>query len=263
MPEKLIRSTSEFIDTINSPAFMMGLLNAPVTPWYFGQPDTGGKLVPGLYKSGIDPSLERELLREFRLLTAEFASLKGQPDADVMIAAHQGTVPSRIIEWQGNALAALFLAVESMAADKHGKIWILNPWTMNELCAQLSLVPSTDSDYFKKYVVALNDPEASPTPEATLPLAFKPYRVNRPYNTQAVGFTVHGSSPAPIEELKFFMKKATAFLSHILVEGERKRLIMKELHNLGVTRASLFPGAPSTVRTLVYRYSEAYLKTPL
>lgn len=257
--EKLIRSTSEFIDVINTPAFLIGLAGMPVTPWYLGQPDTGGKLIPGLYKSSIDADLEREVLRDFRLLTAEFASLKGASDADVMIAAHQGTVPSRIIEWLGNPLAALFLAVESMATDKHGKVWILNPWMMNELSAKLSYVPMTDTDYFKKYVLNLNDPDASKLPEAADPMAFRPYRNVRPYNTQNVFWTVHGSSKVALEDMKFFMKKASAFLTHVLIEGEKKKVIMKELHNLGITRASLFPGPPSTVRTILYRYSKDYL----
>lgn len=257
--EKIIRSTSEFIDVINTPAFSIGLSGTPVTPWYLGQPDTGGKLVPGLYKSSIEPELEREVLRDFRLLTAEFASLKDAKDFDVMIAAHQGGVPSRIIEWLGNPLAALFMAVESMATDKHGKVWILNPWMLNELSAKLAYVPTPDTEYFHKYAVTLNDPEASKSPEAADPMAFRPYRNIRPYNTQSVFWTVHGSNKIPLEDMKFFLKKSSAFLTHVLVEGDKKKVIMKELHNLGVTRANLFPGPPSTVRTLVYRYSKDYL----
>ncbi|MDX2264259.1 MAG: FRG domain-containing protein [Hyphomicrobiales bacterium] len=260
---KVIGSTAEFINAINSPQNMLGLLNSPVTPWYFGQPDPDGKLAPALYKSKMKPELERELMREFRLLTAEFASLKSVNDADVLIAAHQATVPTRIIDWLGNPLAALFLAVESLAGDKNGKVWILNPWAMNELCNDLPYVPAADGEYFEKYVVNLKDPSASPLPEAAEPMAFRPYRNLRPQNTQGVFFTVHGKKLTPLDDIKFFMKDSKQFLTSLLIDGGRKKFIMKELHNLGVTRANLFPGVPGTVRTMLYRFSDDYLKTAL
>ncbi|MDZ4792174.1 MAG: FRG domain-containing protein [Hyphomicrobiales bacterium] len=260
---KVIKSTAQFIDAINSPQQMLGLLNSPVTPWYFGQPEPDANLTPAFYKLKIKVELERELLREFRLLTAEFASLKAVYDSDVLIAASQATVPSRIIDWLGNPLAALFLAVESLLTAKNGKVWILNPWAMNELCNDLPYVPATDSEYFEKYVVNLTDPSLSPTPEALQPMAFRPYRNLRPQNTQNVYFTVHGKNLTPLNEIKFFMKKSSEFLTCVMIEGDRKKFIMKELHNLGVNRANLFPGMPSTVRTMLYRYSDDYLKTAL
>lgn len=134
---------------------------------------------------------------------------------------------------------------------------------MNELCNDLPYVPATDSEYFEKYVVNLTDPSLSPTPEALQPMAFRPYRNLRPQNTQNVYFTVHGKNLTPLNEIKFFMKKSSEFLTCVMIEGDRKKFIMKELHNLGVNRANLFPGMPSTVRTMLYRYSDDYLKTAL
>ena len=58
-------------------------------------------------------------------------------------------MPTRILEWQGNPLAALFFAVESMASDKHGKVWIFNPWTFNEGSTGIGHVPMSDSEYFQ------------------------------------------------------------------------------------------------------------------
>ncbi len=260
---KVIKSTAQFIDVINSAPQMLGLMNAPVTPWYFGQPDPDANLTPGFYKSKIRVELEREVLREFRLLTAEFSSLKGASDGDVLISAHQSGVPTRIIDWLGNPLAALFLAVESLVSAKNGKVWILNPWAMNELCNDLPYVPATDSEYFWKYALNLVDPSRSPVPEAVQPMAFRPYRNIRPQNTQNVYFTVHGRNLTPLDEIKFFMKKSDEFLTYVMIEGDRKKFIMKELHNLGINRANLFPAMPSTVRTMLYRYSDDYLKTAL
>lgn len=258
---KIVHSTAEFIDAIHSHPYRVGLGGEPVTPWYLGQPDPGNGLVPGFYKAGIDPEIEREILRDFRIHAAEFVPPKNVTDTEWMIAAHANGVPTRILEWQSNALAALFLAVESMAKDKHGKVWILNPWSLNESTGKLSYVPMTDTEYFTKYVVKLTDPEAAKTPEAVQPMAFRPYHTVRPYNTQGTYFTVHGSSPLPMEELKFFLKKSSSFLAHVLIDGDRKKAIMKELYGLGVTRSNLFPGAPAVGKTIAYRYSKDYLQT--
>ncbi len=54
-------------------------------------------------------------------------------------------------------------------------------------------------------------------------------------------------------------RKADVFMGAILIEGAAKKPIMKELHDIGITRANLFPGAGSLARTLAYRYSKNYL----
>jgi hypothetical protein len=254
-------STSQFIEMVFSPTYLMGLAGKPVTPWYCGQADADAKLLPPLYKSAIPSDLEREVLREYRQTIQEYSPARGQNDADVMVAAHQAGVPSRIMEWAGNPMAALFLAVESLT-PKHGRVWILNPWMLNELSSQLSYVPQTDAEYFGKYIIKLDDPNSPGLPAAIHPMAFRPYRTARAHNSQALFYTVHGSAETPLEALIFFMKPA-AFMTALTIDGGRKKVIMKELHNLGITRANLFPGAASLVRTLSYRYSRDYLETPL
>jgi hypothetical protein len=96
-------------------------------------------------------------------------------------------------------------------------------------------------------------------PEATQPLAFRPPRATRNYNLQNVFWTVHGSSQTPLEGLTFFLKRADEFLTMIHVSKDAKKGIMKELHDLGMTRANMYPGLTNLTRTLGYRYSANYL----
>jgi hypothetical protein len=259
-PPKVISSVSEFIDTINEPSYQIGLFNAPVTPWYLGQPDLKSTLVPGMYKAGIEPGLEREMLRDYRMMSAELISLKGLYDADIMISAYLNGLPLRILEWSSNPLVALYFAVESLNIVNPGRVWILNPWVLNDLVAGLVYVPMTDSEYFKKYVVKLDDPDASTFPEATQPMAFRPYRSSRTLNTQNLFFTVHGKNPAALEDLSFFLKRAEAYLTYVEVEAGAKISIMNQLHDLGVSRFALFPTLSGLTRTVAYRHSQAYLK---
>ena len=252
---KIVRSLPDFLTTIREPDFLLGLYGRPATPWYIGSPDTGFTLLPTFFKSGIDAHLEREVLREFKQTAVEFVPVKGS-DADVMLLAHASGLPSRILEWMANPLVALFLAVESMKAEHHGLIWVLDPWEMNKTTSKLAYAPMTDTDYFSRYVVNLTSPEASEKPAADLPMAFRPFRANRTANMHNIYYTVHGKSQAPINELK----DAGRFVTFFLVDGESKKGIMKELHNIGITRANLFPGIASLTKTLAYRYTSAYLK---
>jgi hypothetical protein len=252
---KIVRSLAEFLTAIREPAFLMGLHGKPATPWYIGQADLGGSLLPAFFKSNIDPYLEREVLREFKQTAIEFAPTKGS-DADLMLLAHMNGLPSRILEWMSNPIVALFLAVENMAAEQHGRIWVLDPWEMNKATSKLAYVPMTDTEYFARYVVNLTNPEAHERPGADLPMAFRPFRTSRMSNMHSIYYTVHGKSATPIEELKDSSKFATYFL----VDLEQKRSILKELFNIGVTRANLFPDISSLAKTLAYRYSYAYLR---
>jgi hypothetical protein len=135
---------------------------------------------------------------------------------------------------------------------------VLNPWELNYRVASLLYVPPVESSYFASYVVNLDDPDASPSPQASQPMAFRPTRTSRNYNLQNIFWTVHGKSPTSIDKLSFFMKRADVFTTDIIVEAGAKKDIMRELHDIGMTRANLFPGAASLARTIAYRYSKNY-----
>ena len=140
-----------------------------------------------------------------------------------------------------------------------GRVWVLNPWAMNEQTANMAYVPLVESDYFKKYAVRLGPADQPALPEAFQPMGFRPERTVRAYNIQNIYWTVHGKDTTPLDKLSFVKKRADVFLTAIPVEAGFKKGIMKELHDIGVTRANLVPGAASLARTLAYRYSKNYL----
>jgi hypothetical protein len=251
---KIVRSLSDFLATIRDPAFLLGLYGRPAAPWRTGSPDTGFGLLPSFFKSGVDARLERELLREFKQTAVEFAPARG-PDADVTLLAHASGLPGRMLEWMANPLAALFPAVESMKAEYHGLIWILDPWEMNRITSKPACAPLTDTDCFARFV-NLTDPEAPEKPAAEFSMAFRPFRTSRASNMHNIHYTAHGRSPAPINE----PKDSARFVTFFLIDGESRKRIMKELHDVGATRANLFAGLASLTKTLAYRYTGAYLK---
>jgi hypothetical protein len=241
--------------------FLFDLGSSTVQPWYLGQADAGGEILPALYKSGINAELEREILRDFRMLAAEFIPPKSVTDWEWLLHAHQNGLPTRIVEWMANPLAALFMAVESMSTAAHGKVWVFNPWLYNEMTGGIGYVPMVDAEPIKSYVVNLTDPQAYTTPVAEWPMAFRPYRNNRPYNTQGIYFTIHGYRKEPVEAYRPLLRKRGDFITFMLIDADRKKAILKELFEMNVTRMMLVPTLSSLTKTLTYRYSKDYVQT--
>jgi hypothetical protein len=260
---RIIRTVSEFLDTVKTRPFLFDLGTSPVAPWYLGQPDAGASILPSFYKLDIRAELEREILRDFRMLAAEFIPPRNVTDTEWLIHAHQNGVPTRIIDWMANPLAALFHAVESMSTTSHGKVWVFNPWAFNEMSSGLGYVPMIDSEPAAHYIVDLSDPTAFRTPRAENPMAFRPYHNIRSYNTQGVYYTIHGFKMDAIELFRPLLKRNTTFVNFMLIDADRKKAILKELYGLGVTRAVLVPGLTGLSRTLTYRYSKDYVLTEI
>jgi hypothetical protein len=263
MSPPVIHTVSEFIELTFASEFAVGLEAAPVRPWYLGQASEDDNILPSFYRSKIDPVLEREVLREFRMRASEFHPAAGVPDEFWPLLGHQNGLPTRITEWCGNPLAALFLAVETMSAA-NGQVWIFNPWYFNEVTARISVLPMTSSDLFREdYCVKLDDPDAPTVPAAEAPMCFKPYRNIRPHNQIDAYFTVHGHSNVPLNEFRLFMRRPATYLRRVIVAAESKKHLRKELHLLGVNHATLFPGAPSVAKYVAYALSSDFLETDL
>jgi len=263
MAPPVIHTVSEFIELTFSTEFSVGLEDAPVRPWYLGQASEDDSILPPLYRSTIDPALERELLREFRMRASEFHPAAGVPDELWPLLGHQNGLPTRIQEWCGNALAALFLAVESMSAT-NGQVWVFNPWYFNEVACRTAMLPETASAIFRDdYCVKLNDPNASPVPVAEAPMCFKPFRNIRPQSQMDVYFVVHGHSNVPLNEFRLFLRRPEAYLKRIIVAGESKKHLRKELHLLGVNHATLMPGGGSVAKAAAYAMSRDFLETDI
>ncbi len=263
MAAPIIHTVSEFIELTFSTEFSVGLEDAPVRPWYLGQPSEDDNILPPLYRNNIDPALERELLREFRMRAAEFIPPGGVPDEMWPILGHQQGLPTRIQEWCGNALAALFLAVESMSAS-NGQVWVFNPWYFNEVASRMAMIPMTDSPPFREdYCVVLDDPNASPVPAAEAPMCFKPFRNIRPQSQMDVYFVVHGNSTVPLNEFRVFLRRPEAYLKRIIIAGESKKHLRKELHLLGVNHATLMPAPGSVAKSVAYAMSNDFLETDI
>lgn len=99
--------------------------------WYRGVKSTTHKLVPGVYRKEYAARaatlfdkpdaednclrLEREMLSQFRTAGAPF--LKGHNEVDIYFTAQHFGLPTRLLDWSTNPLAALFFALDPDEAD--------------------------------------------------------------------------------------------------------------------------------------------------
>jgi hypothetical protein len=157
----------------------------------------------------------------------------------LLLMQHYG-VPTRLLDWTENALAALYFAVISQRTKKpsrsDGCVWCLDPLALNREAALPPLskdIPCLDVDsildeYGPKAVATAPTPR---NPVAVLAMRQFPRLV-----AQSGVFTVIHRDSVAIESIA-----AGRHVGRILIPAEAKRELAEELAANGVTRLALFP----------------------
>ena len=103
--------------------------------WFRGHADASWKLEPLVYRAGLH-DVEDQLILKERHLTQDFQSFGSallvgrETDADIYFTTQHYRMPTRLLDWSGNPLAALYFAtLESADCDKQdGKIFVLDSY---------------------------------------------------------------------------------------------------------------------------------------
>lgn len=203
-------------------------------PWWRGQLDATWDLLPSLYRSGL-ASKEANLTGRFRLMakvrTGDVPA-SNDPLGWLFLMQHYG-LPTRLLDWSQSPLVALFFAVQP-PDDTDAAVWALHPTRMNALEAGVHALFMPRSQAIAqlgwqafRLTVKERDERvvAVLTEEADL----------RQMLQQAV-FTLHGSQ-GPLNQ----RRGSEDYLMKIRIPASAKPMIRKDLGNLGINRASLFP----------------------
>lgn len=193
------------------------------SPLYRGHSDKDYDLIPSLGrhifhpdKSLCDPDYlrgrELESLAEFRGESVPFINDRNRTMLDVMVLAQHHGVPTRLMDWTTNPLVALYFAVRSVNQSTDGVVYIAPP------------APLLPREVANGEVLPIDVNQIC---------HFVPQHIDLRVSAQFSVFTLH---PDPYTALN---KSA---LEHVWFKGDKKNLIIAELHVLGVTAQSIFPG---------------------
>lgn len=229
-----IASVSEYLELIVGMVASMNVRQRTTGLWYRGVSRRYDKtLVPSIYRSGLRETREREISREFRLRYRTFHAQEENYFGLLSLMQHFG-LPTRLLDWTESALVALYFAVSGDFSED-GRVFVLDPWSLNMRTLKQRSVPTSDSDALKRYVL---DPDLRRNPDlsvpAKLPAAFRPAKNSFRIHLQQGVFTIHGSKNAPLESLDGLV------LRSIDIKSARKKEIRLQLRDCGVSPVFLF-----------------------
>lgn len=172
-------------------------------------------------------TVESRMNRDFRLQSRPFLRTNEIPEDELhwlALAQHHG-LPTRLLDWSTNPLAALWFAVESpFAEEEKGKesvVWLFQP---NE-----------------DYQLSVED-KFPAVAELRHSVVFRPLHITARVIAQDAWFSAHPYYEkwgwVPLEKSAFHAKSLTKYT----IPYEARQHIRFDLDRCGVNRAKLFPG---------------------
>ena len=249
-PEKFVgeaESTSQLLEQITKwhDRHKMGTSDAHRRVWYRGHSDQAYVLWPGVSRSSFTASSaaiygkdaeerrlnrEREMLNEFRTFGATLLN----PDAIVevyFVAQHFG-MPTRLLDWTTNPLAALFFAVKGRNERKDGELLIMDA---PQLLPNLPDVPRSIVPMRHPYAVDAiglsfwHEPKVKNRPAVILPI--QPDNQSGRIGQQSSCFTLHMHGAKPY---------TNPTLDRVRIPGKAKPRILDELRRLNINEFSIY-----------------------
>ncbi|MCX4166288.1 MULTISPECIES: FRG domain-containing protein [Paraburkholderia] len=229
-------------------AVVAGHLDGATRYLFRGQRELPWALKPSVARHPRNSAdVEREMLEEFKLRSIPYLeSTLDLSDADWLAIAQHHEMPTRLLDWTGNALAALWFAINLpgvASADRtkeppDAAVWVLG-YEQGDLL----------SDQERRNPLAVNRTAL-----------FRPRHVSRRIAAQDGWFTVHRSHEnkedrfVSLESNKEFEKRVH-YVSIPAVSFGSMRL---QLRTAGVTSATLFPDLVGVARLVagVYLFSD-------
>jgi hypothetical protein len=263
-----IRSLAQYCEEIRLVIDSWNGFQSTTLPWFRGQIKKEWDLIPSLYRndSNIDPSLESNLLRDFKnLVTLQLTHLPSLPLEWLFVMQHHG-LPTRLLDWTEGHLIALFFAVLGPHDLSDGAVWIFDPWSLNKKVIKLRTVPS--SNYFQgieEYYMPSYNREGNMIIKANNPIAIRPSRITQRILSQKGVFTLHGNekvslnSFANVENKKTEGEKQFIRYAKLVIDANSKKSILKELFLAGVGHSICFPSLDGISAEIAYRYSRDFI----
>lgn len=212
----------------------------------------------------IEDNLKAEFLRN-SMMYLNKNRIENNDWNNYFLMQHYG-LKTRLLDWTESALVAIYFAIKDDNRNDDIKIWILDPHKLNnstykkyggvnasiiyfpQISKKRDLFDSEkkfDIDEFcRKYLKMDFDKQA-------YPLAIYPYLFDERMKAQKSCFTIFGN------EINGLLNNPDndKFLRSIVIDGNKKSEIKKELRWLGFSEESVYPGLNSNCKSIQEKYS--------
>ncbi|WP_017259521.1 FRG domain-containing protein [Pedobacter arcticus] len=296
-----VKSVSEYIETIvNTEKKSITDDDETNVFWFRGESSINYKtpLVPNAYRV-IAESINLSTNKQF--MSKNIQSIEGNINSDYyrkavfylkennientranryFLMQHYGLL-TRLLDWTENALIALYFATNSAGNSLDARVWMLNPFELNNYTMQqlfsnretkeYKLIPGIANTYKKKklfnkknqlrlteltrrylYMDFLTNDGDIESEEAYFPLAVYPPYIDRRIQSQSGCFTIFGNQITGLTCAK------KDWLKSIIIDGNKKNEILKELEIIGISEHSIYPDLDGLSRSIKQKYLKGY-----
>lgn len=244
--------------------------------WFRGHASRSWDLAPGLLRTGVlervqqytvnpgnDPDIEaigletaeQSLNEQFRRMATSMLPAGARAVDIYLLAQHHG-LPTRLLDWTANPLAALFLAAVECPNDDGKVIAVVVDWRLtfgenhsNPLRVGLTFPPVSERDPLVvstvEYLFDLSNQVHRPHTPVIVPLR-PDLRFGRMLQQDSC-FTLHAPGSTAIQTLSSNSR-------HYFVRSTDKARLVLELDSIGVNWASLFPDLDHVTRQIKIAY---------